>query len=133
MKKSVLLIFTIAACSANAQIILNNSDFPSAGDMYLMSDATPFQGMDQTQTGANFSWDYSQLSTTTVGQHTDTLFDVTSMNIIYQAVFGNFNFLPHRSNQATHGSDFSLGTQIAITSVYNFYYNNSNDYHQTGF
>jgi hypothetical protein len=55
------------------------------------------------------------------------------MNIIYQAVFGDFNFLPHRSNQALHGPDFTLGTQIAVTDVYNFYYNNSSDYHQSGF
>jgi hypothetical protein len=133
MKKHLLLITLLASEFSNAQITLNSSDFPSSGDMYLMSDATAFQGMDETQTGANFTWDFSQLSTTTIGQHTDTFFDVSNMNFVYQFVFGDLNILPNRSNQATHGSDFSLGAQIAISAVYNFYYNNSNDYHQSGF
>lgn len=133
MKQLLLKAAIILPLFSSGQITLNSPDFPSANDMYLMSDALPFQGMDETQTGANFTWDFTQLSTTTTGQHTDTLFSVTSMNFIYQAVFGDFNFLPNRSNQATHGSDFSLGGQITITDVYNFYYNNSNDYHQSGF
>ncbi|CAN5595942.1 hypothetical protein BH11BAC1_BH11BAC1_05210 [soil metagenome] len=133
MKKILPVIFVLAFNASQAQITLNSSDFPSANDMYLMSDATAFQGMDASLTGANYSWDFSQLSTTTTGQHTDTLFTVTNMNIIYQAVFGDFGFLPNRSNQATHGMDFSLGATISITNVFNFYYNNSNDYHQSGF
>jgi hypothetical protein len=133
MRRILLFAFVFSFTASHAQITLSSSDFPDANDMYLMSDATAFTGMDETLTGANYSWDFSQLSTTTTGQHTDTLFAVTSMNFIYQAVFGDFSFLQHRSNQATHGSDFSLGTQIAITDVYNFYYNNSNDYHQSGF
>ena len=134
MIKRLLLITMVAlAGNANAQITLGSSDFPHANDMYIMSDATAYPGMDETLTGANYSWDFSLLSTTTTGQHTDTLFSVSSMNIIYQAVFGDFAFLPHRSNQATHGSDFTLGAQITITDVYNFYYNNSSDYHQSGF
>ena len=133
MRTLPLLVFILAFSHSRAQITLNSADFPHANDLYLMSDATAFPGMDATLTGANYTWDYSQLSTTTTGQHMDTIFTVTNMNIIYQAVFGDFNFLPNRSNQATHGSDFSLGAMINITDVYNFYYNNSNDYHQSGF
>jgi hypothetical protein len=133
MRRTLLIALVFAFTGIKAQITLNSSDFPSANDMYLMSDATEFNGMDATLTGANYTWDYSLLSTTTTGQHTDTLFPVTNMNIIYQAVFGDFGFLPNRSNQATHGMDFSLGAQITITNVYNFYYNNSGDYHQSGF
>ncbi len=134
MKYKLLLpAIALSVQYSSAQITLNSSDFPHANDMYLMSDATAFPGMDATLTGANYTWDYSLLSTTRTGQHTDTLFPVTNMNIIYQAVFGDFSFLPNRSNQATHGADFSLGAQITITNVYNFFYNNSNDYHQSGF
>lgn len=133
MKKILLAAVVISSHSSYGQITLNSSDFPSANDLYLMSDATAFPGMDESLTGANYSWDFSQLDSTTTGQHTDTLFPVTNMNIIYQAVFGDFGFLPNRSNQATHGMDFALGGQISVTDVYNFYYNNSNDYHQSGF
>ncbi len=132
MRIILLLILALMVRYSHAQITLGSSDFPDAGDIYLMSDATAFPGMDETLTGANYTWDYAQLSSTTTGQHTDTLFSVTNMNIIYQAVFGDFGFLPNRSNQATHGIDFSLGA-ITITNVYNFFYNNSADYHQSGF
>jgi len=133
MRITLLIALALVFSTTNAQITLNSSDFPHYNDMYLMSDATAFPGMDATLTGANYTWDFSQLSTTTIGQHTDTFFTVTNMNIIYQAVFGDFGFLPNRSNQATHGPDFSLGAQINITNVFNFYYNNNNDYHQSGF
>ncbi len=132
MRLSLLIAFVFATSLTQAQITLNSADFPSANDMYLMSDATAFTGMDATLTGANYNWDYSLLSTTTTGQHTDTFFTVTNMNIIYQAVFGDFGFLPNRSNQATHGMDVSFGA-LTITNVFNFFYNNSNDYHQSGF
>src|SRR6187402_984564 len=133
VRKVLLLILLAAAGTSNAQITLSGSDFPHANDLYLMSDATSFQGMDPTLTGANYTWDYSLLSTTTFGQHDDTIFDVSGMNIIYTIVFGDNGFAPHRSNHSRHGSDFDLGGQISITDVYNFYYNNANDYHQSGF
>lgn len=128
-----LLFLLFIAGTANAQITLSGSDFPHAPTIYLMSDATAYQGMDATLTGANYSWDFSMLSTTTIGQHDDTIFDVSGMNIIYTLVFGDNGFAPHRSNHSRHGADFNLGGQISITDVYNFYYNNSNDYHQSGF
>jgi len=134
MKRNLLLpIILLAAINTYGQITLSGTDFPHANDLYLMSDATAFQGMDATLTGANYSWDFSALSSTTVGQHTDTIFDVSGMNIIYTLVFGDNIIAPHRSNQSTHGTDFNLGGQIDITNVYNFFYNNSNDYHQSGF
>jgi len=127
------LIILVASISSNAQITLSGSDFPHSPTIYLMSDATAYQGMDATLTGANYSWDFSMLSTTTIGQHDDTIFDVNGMNIIYTLVFGDNIIAPHRSNHSRHGSDFDLGGQISITDVYNFYYNNNNDYHQSGF
>jgi hypothetical protein len=133
MIKKLLLIIFIATGTVHAQITLSGSDFPHANDLYLMSDATAFQGMDQALTGANYSWDYSLLSTTTIGQHNDTIFDVSGMNLIYTIVFGDNIIAPHRSNHSRHGMDFTLAGQISITDVYNFYYNNSNDYHQSGF
>ena len=133
--KRLLLIILLAAITGitQGQIALFGSDFPHANDLYLMSDATAFQGMDATLTGANYSWDFSMLSTTTVGEHHDTIFDVSGMNIIYTLVFGDNIIAQHRSNQSTHGTDFNLGGQISITNVYNFYYNTTNDYHQSGF
>ena len=128
-----LLFLLFAAGTANAQITLSGGDFPHAPTIYLMSDATAYQGMDASLTGANYSWDFSMLSTTTIGQHDDTIFDDSGMNIIYTLVFGDNGIAPHRSNHSRHGADFNLGGQISITNVYNFYYNSSNDYHQSGF
>jgi hypothetical protein len=132
MRKLLLILFATIG-TAQAQITLSGSDFPHANDLYLMSDATAFAGMDAALTGANYSWDFSMLDSTTIAQHNDTIFDVNGMNIIYTLIFGDNGFSPHRSNQSTHGMDFSLGGQINITDVYNFYYNSTNDYHQSGF
>ena len=134
MKRLILLIIFAASTGIiQGQITLSGSDFPHANDLYLMSDATAFQGMDATLTGANYSWDFSMLTTTTTGEHNDTIFDVSGMNIVYTLVFGDNLIAPHRSNQSRHGMDFNLGGQINITDVYNFYYNTTNDYHQSGF
>jgi hypothetical protein len=132
MRKLLLILFATIG-TAQAQITLSGSDFPHANDLYLMSDATAFPGMDATLTGANYSWDFSMLDSTTIGQYNDTIFDVSGMNIIYTLVFGDNGIAPHRSNQSRHGMDFSLGGQISITDVFNFYYNTTNDYHQSGF
>jgi hypothetical protein len=131
-KKLLLFLLFSAAISVQAQITLSGADFPHANDLYLMSDATAFQGMDASLTGANYSWDFSPLSTTTIGEHNDTIFDVSGMNLVYTLVFGDNIIAPHRSNQSRHGTDFNLA-QITITDVYNFYYNTTNDYHQSGF
>jgi len=133
MLRKLLLFLFVVTGTARAQITLSGGDFPHANNIYLMSDATAYQGMDASLTGANYSWDFSMLSTTTIGQHDDTIFDVSGMNIIYTLVFGDNGIAPHRSNHSRHGTDFDLGGQISITNVYNFYYNNSNDYHQSGF
>ena len=120
MIRNLLLTLFVLTGTANAQITLSGSDFPHANNIYLLSDATAFQGMDASLTGANYSWDFSMLSTTTIGQHDDTIFDVSGMNIIYTLVFGDNGIAPHRSNHSRHGSDFDLGGQISITDVYNF-------------
>ena len=51
---------------------------------------------------------------------------------VFSVVFNNFSFNPNRSNLATAGQDFSLGT-VTVTGVYDFFYNSSASYAQTGF
>lgn len=124
----ILLFFCI---QTNAQITLGSSDFPSAGDTIRMSTGLAFTGMDETLTGANYTWDYSQLQY--LSQTVDTFLDVSSTNPLYSVIFANVSFNQYRANQATRGINFSLGTNINVSDVFNFFYNGSSEYRQPGF
>lgn len=61
--KFLLLIglFVAAGFSMNAQITIQSSDMPSAGDTIRTSIALPANQYDFTATGANYIWDFSGL------------------------------------------------------------------------
>ncbi len=48
-----------------AQSQIQESDLPSAGSEYLVSQSRPRAGLDFLATGANYTWDFSQLSADT--------------------------------------------------------------------
>src|SRR5580765_7150013 len=81
MKRNLLIavILFFSLFSASAQISsLGTNDFSHAGDTIRVSMATAFSGMDATLTGANYTWDYSQLLNTMTGQAIDTFLNVAS-------------------------------------------------------
>lgn len=116
--------------SAQAQITIGTNDLPFAGDTFRLSIAAPLAGADYTLTGANYTWDFSLLAPQS--QRVDTILPLSATSSLYTVLFSDFILNPYRSNQATQGPDFSLGT-ISVTGVYNFYYNSSASYRQSGF
>jgi len=133
MKKRYLFLLTVALISSlelSAQITIVTGDLPSANDTFRVSTAQPFTGMDETLTGANYSWDYSQLVPD--NQTIDTFMSVSSTNLTYALVFANVSFNPYRSNLATPGASIT-NPFFPVTDVFNFYYNSSTAYSQTGF
>jgi len=139
MKKTLPLITSsIVYCAmcimqSSAQITLGSNDLPHSGHIYNLSTAVPFSGMDATLTGANFTWDYSQLATTRTGGRVDTFITVAQTASFYSIYFTDIAFNPHRSNQAIAGTNFTLGTFITVTNAFNFFYNSTSSYNQTGF
>lgn len=75
----------------NAQITITQSDFPSADDTALISVSDDI-GLDMTETGADYTWDYSTLHI--ASQRIDTFFNVSDASALYQLQYNNIIFEP---------------------------------------
>ena len=124
------IISLFFAFGAMAQDTLHSQDFPTAGHTYVLSIGTSFSGIDIVSTGNNFNWDFSGLGRTS--QRIDTILDPNNTNPLLGFYFINSQFNANRSNQATHGNGFTVGT-IGFSGVYNYYYNGTTNYSQPGF
>jgi hypothetical protein len=124
----VLCCFLVS--SSFAQITIGTADLPSAGDTFRVSVAGPLAGANYALTGPNQVWDFSLL--TPQSQQIDTFLSVSATSAVFNVVFINLSFNPNRANVATRGSGFNLGT-VAVSDVYNFYYNSNASYSQVGF
>lgn len=130
MNKLLITSLLLLTASVNAQITVDSSDFATANETIIYSNASPLTaGIDLTQTGPNYTWNFSQLVPTTQGA--DTFVAVTSTGTIYSLFFINLGFNPYRSNIAIRGS-FPPIPGVAISDVYNFYFKSNTGYRQTG-
>ncbi len=68
-----------SSLTSSAQITIASSDMPSSNDTFRVSMGIAFPGMDETATGANYTWDYSQLTATS--QTIDTFVSVFSTGL----------------------------------------------------
>jgi hypothetical protein len=127
MKKTVLVLIFISAlaASSSAQITLGSSDFSNGGDTFRVSNALPFIGMDLNG-GANYTWDYSQLSTTYTGQEIIRFIPPNEWPITL-AIFA------FSANQATYSPINYLDTLgIPVTGTYNLLNKTSSGFVQRG-
>ena len=130
MKKIYLLLLLAFPLLSNAQITIGTNDLTQSGQQFIVSQGAAFSGMDATLTGPNYNWDYSQLTYTS--QTTDTIFDESATGSLLSVYFFDNFINPNRSNQASHGNSFNLGT-VNVSDVWNFYYNSTTSFTQTGF
>ncbi len=130
MNKLLLTTLLLMAGSVKAQITVDSSDFATANETIIYSNASPLtSGIDLTQTGPNYTWNFSQLVPTTQGA--DTFVSVTSTGTIYSLFFINLAFNPYRSNIAIRGT-FPAIPGVSLSDVYNFYFKSNTGYRQTG-
>lgn len=130
MKKIYIFLLAFMPLISLAQISITSNDLQHSGDFYTVSTGVAFSGMDATLTGANYNWDYSQL--TYSSQTTDTIFDESSTGSLLSVFFVDFAFNVNRSNLASHGNSFAVGT-VNVSDVWNFYYNSTSSFKQVGF
>lgn len=128
--------FTSLLLHAQSPITITDADMPVVNDTIRYNTTTNIQGQDPTLTGANYTWDYSTL--TSNSQRIDTFFSVTSTPFAYQFFFNNsFSYPAYKSNYALRGSDIvappTLPIPISITEVFNFKKNSSTKYENVGF
>lgn len=124
-----LLIFAFVSPSA-AQITIGSADLPHANDTFRLSIGQITPGINATLTGPAFTWDFSQLMPT--GQRVDSFIDESATSTVFSIVFIDNSFNTNRANQATGSDDFSLGTFISLTGVFDFFYNSNASYKQVG-
>lgn len=111
MRFLVLSAILLAGTQSFGQITLTDVDFADGGDTVRMSTTTD-NAIDYSSTGANFTWDFSNLV-----PQTQVLRDYKSMNqasILVNFIFGNF---APPSYQATN---FTASDAIPVAQISNF-------------
>jgi len=87
MKKFLLVsFFGMTSIAAFNQITIDQNDFPGSDDTALVS-ISDDTNIDLTETGANYTWDYSDLHISS--QRIDTFFNLSDASFLYQAQFNN--------------------------------------------
>lgn len=135
MKKTIAAaIISLISVKAGAQITISSSDIASAGDTFRISNAQITSAIDPDPTGQNFTWDFSFLQP--VNQDIDSTLSVGAAGGTYALFFADVIFNSNRSNQSRRGDlalpNIPIGGGVSISDVYNFYYKNSSEFHQTG-
>jgi hypothetical protein len=123
----LLLLLLITSISSNAQISITSDDMPNTGDAIRMSNNVTTGGIDYTQTGENYTWDFSTLFPLT--QTVDTFASVSSVPFLYQLVF----FPNIVANLAKPMTNFDLIPGLDVTDPYLFYMNTNSNYKDVGF
>lgn len=132
MKKFILAHFCLFTLCSGAQITINSSHLPNAGDVLYRRVATLTGEVDLEATGENYTWNFGddviQLGPLDNGTECNDLSDISLFNQIY---FNN-PFNPQ------YNSDFGLGFTlvdlgfITIEDAFQVYKNSGNVYAITG-
>jgi len=126
MRIRLLVAFLLFITQVQAQITLHNTDLPAAGDMYNISlQTTGNAALDPTQTGPNFTWDFSNLQS---NSHTvDTFLSPTGTPYALEFSFGS-----HVSDIAQRGTDLNL-LILQVSNVFNMFRSTTGAYAFTGY
>ncbi len=106
MKSNLLFWMLGLSLVGNAQITVDNGDFPDGGDTAMVSVSLDF-GLDFASAGPDYSWNYESL--TMNSQRIDTFFDLGDASVTYQLVFNNGWFDPdYQADYYTHLLNFAI-------------------------
>lgn len=108
----------------NAQITILESDMPQESDTVRSSSGLNLDFIDYTETGEDYVWDFSQL--TSITQGVDTFLSPSSMPFVYKYIFGSSSNVAVRSVQDAPIPGFPL------TDMYNFFDNKPDNYRAIG-
>jgi hypothetical protein len=125
------IILLLCSFQSIGQISVVKADFPQLNEIYSRCNAA-IQSVEIDSTGANYDWDYSNLTL----QSTDSDTVVTSLStpLAYNIAFTNFLDQTHfasfaiRANQGQTVMSF-----LNISDVYEFFKSNNNGYEMVGF
>lgn len=124
---SLLLSGTIA----NAQVTITQNEMPHSGDQLFRTQAMLNPLLNYTNTGANTTWNYTNLVAN--GQGSKSYQSVGSTSIVYSVVYADIFFNNNRANHATDGVDVPFYDLLPIEDPYTFYFRSSSVYRKVGY
>ncbi|MFK7924323.1 MAG: T9SS type A sorting domain-containing protein [Bacteroidia bacterium] len=126
MRNFILLcLISLLHLGLVAQITITDSDMPSTSSVYYQSIPDTLLGLDLTQTGTAFTWDYSNM--TAIAQTRDTFISISDVP------FGIRFQLPLTANLVQYlPTPDSIGP-FALGEGYQIYQNGSVNYENLGF
>ncbi len=121
------LITFLLGNSAFSQDTINNSDMPGANDTLRLSITNSTEGIDYTETGENYLWDFKNL--TSIVQQVDTFVNSINTPILYQ-----FVFIPGIvANLAQPIFEFDLIPGFEVTDAFQYFKNSESEFSDVGF
>ena len=120
-----LLIILVSGTPVQAQIMIDSTDMPFPGDVIHISTGLNIDFIDHTQTGEDFTWDFSGLIP--VYQTADTFVSPSQTPFTYQFFFLGRTNLAYRYINDLPIPDFEL------SNVFYFYKNSHNSYVNAGY
>lgn len=132
MKIKLLFLLSMFSILGNlvAQITYTHNDMPNVGDSLLYTETFVSAGIDYTETGNDFIWDFSSLGMGV--QDADVFVSVSSTPILYQAVF-NWPFWNPPASIASPSDDITLIPGLATSDYYDFFNEQNASFTRVGF
>ena len=121
-----LLIVSFLFTASYAQISIDKNDMATPNDTFRISSAANVSSFNFINTGTNYSWDFSGL--TSKGQTLEHYVAISATPAIYNVVF----MYPFIATFAQVRPDAQIAT-ISITDGYNFYKNTTSSLKEVGF
>jgi len=132
MKHLLTPALLLCILTVQAQITIDDSDMPSAGNKIRVSIGDISSGIDYNTTGPNQLWDFSNLQW--ISQDVDTFLTIGQTGLTFQLAFANIPLNPNRANSATKGTlQAPSFAGVSVSDVLAFYYNSSTAYKQVGY
>lgn len=133
MKKLFILIAGLLSFQAYSQITLTQSDFPQAGDSYVVSIINDAGSFDFVTSGANHTWDFTQMLPETQDTIDFISASNTSLPLTYIAAFNNSFTDPEHDADVANKQDYENPVpNVTIEDFYAFYKIQSDAFIQVG-
>jgi|GEM_PF-710317 hypothetical protein len=130
MRSSLTFILLLINLIIQAQPTITSADMTAVGDTLRTRSTIMGLGINYEQTGPNFTWDFSALSSSSA--NADTFISLSSTPFIYQLAF-NLPFDPNKANLASPQEDFTIIPSLPITDIIEFYKSSSSSFAMCGF
>ncbi|WP_306643588.1 T9SS type A sorting domain-containing protein [Sanyastnella coralliicola] len=118
MRNLSLLILSFLVLNVSAQITITQDDMPSPDSSYFVTNAGLFNDYDFSETGFEYTWDYSDLEP--AGQQERNYIEVSEAPFSYQFLFNNPFDQEHLADHAIQTDGFQVG-EFSLDDFYEFY------------